>query len=108
MNKVSDIAARTPSVIVRAAFDTCAMCRHLSRYACRRFGLTMRWSDAGPRCRRQAKLIYPNHRLSPCLNEDATRDRSNRLLDPSLTTMLPNFPWLTRQRLSLDVAHPDK
>ena len=26
------------------------------------------------------KLIYPNHRLPPWLTEDATRDRSNRLL----------------------------
>jgi hypothetical protein len=32
------------------------------------------------RCR-PTKLIYANHRLPPWLNEDATRDRSNRLLD---------------------------
>jgi hypothetical protein len=31
--------------------------------------------------RRETKLIYPNHRLPPWLTEDATRDRSNRLLD---------------------------
>jgi hypothetical protein len=30
---------------------------------------------------RQTKLLYPNHRLPPWPNEDATRDRSNRLLD---------------------------
>jgi hypothetical protein len=42
--------------------------------------LTMRLSDAGLR-QRQTKLIYPNHRLPPWLTEDATRDRSNRLLD---------------------------
>jgi hypothetical protein len=40
----------------------------------------MRLSDAGLRCR-QTKLIYPDHRPPPWLNEDATRDRSNRLLD---------------------------
>jgi hypothetical protein len=36
-------------------------------------------SDAGLR-RRKTKLIYPNHRFSQWLNEDDTRDRSNRLL----------------------------
>ena len=40
----------------------------------------MRLSDAGLRCR-EAKLIYPDHRSPPWLTEDATRDRSNRLLD---------------------------
>jgi hypothetical protein len=39
----------------------------------------MRLSDAGLR-RRPMKLIYLNHRLPPWLTEDATRDRSNRLL----------------------------
>ena len=39
----------------------------------------MRLSDAGMR-RRQTELIYPNHRLPPWPNEDAPRDRSNRLL----------------------------
>ena len=42
-------------------------------------GLTMRSCDAGMR-RRQTKLFYPNHRLPPWPNEDAARDRSNRLL----------------------------
>jgi hypothetical protein len=42
--------------------------------------LTMRLSDAGLH-RRPTKLIYPDHRLPPWLNEDATRDRSNRLLE---------------------------
>src|SRR6202035_1526713 len=39
----------------------------------------MRLSDAGLRCR-QTKVLYPDHRLPPWLTEDATRDRSNRLL----------------------------
>jgi hypothetical protein len=39
----------------------------------------MRLSDAGMRCRK-AKAVYLNHRLPPWLTEDATRDRSNRLL----------------------------
>ena len=42
--------------------------------------LTMRLSDAGLRQRR-TKALYPNHRPSPWLIEDAPRDRSNRLLD---------------------------
>jgi hypothetical protein len=37
-------------------------------------------SDAGLR-HRQAKALYLNHRLPSWRNEDATRDRSNRLLD---------------------------
>jgi hypothetical protein len=41
--------------------------------------LTMRLSDAGLR-RRQTELFYPNHRSPPWLTEDATGDRSNRLL----------------------------
>jgi hypothetical protein len=43
----------------------------------------MRLSDAGL-CRRQTKALDPNHRLPPSLNEDVTRDRSNRLLGPQL------------------------
>src|SRR5260221_466885 len=39
----------------------------------------MRLSDAGM-LGRQTKLLYPDHRPSPWLNGDATRDRSNRLL----------------------------
>ena len=42
--------------------------------------LTMRLSDARLR-RRKTKLIYAVHRLPLCLAEDATRDRSNRLLE---------------------------
>ena len=42
--------------------------------------LTMRLSDAGLR-RRQTKALYLDHRPPPWLTEDATRDRSNRLLD---------------------------
>jgi hypothetical protein len=48
----------------------------------------MRLSDAGM-CQRQTKMLYPNHRLPPWLNEDATRDRSNRLLD--FVTPTPAF-----------------
>jgi hypothetical protein len=40
----------------------------------------MRLSDAGLR-QRKTKALYLNHRLPPWLNEDATRDRSNRLLE---------------------------
>jgi hypothetical protein len=43
----------------------------------------MRLSDAGLH-QRQTKALYLNHRLPPWPTEDATRDRSNRLLD--LTT----------------------
>jgi len=43
----------------------------------------MRLSDAGLR-RRQTKMLYPNHRLPPWITEDATRDRSNRLLDAAV------------------------
>jgi uncharacterized DUF497 family protein len=47
----------------------------------------MRLSDAGLR-RRQTTLIYLNHRLPPWLTEDASRDRSNRLLGPNLAQPL--------------------
>jgi hypothetical protein len=46
----------------------------------------MRLSDAGLR-RRQAKLLYLKHRLPPWPNEDAPRDRSNRLLDVARRTL---------------------
>jgi len=39
----------------------------------------MRLSDAGLR-QRQTKALYFNHQPPPWLTEDATRDRSNRLL----------------------------
>src|SRR3984893_7031 len=39
----------------------------------------MRLSDAG--VRRQTKAVYPDHPTPSMANEDATRDRSNRLLD---------------------------
>jgi hypothetical protein len=39
----------------------------------------MRLSDAGLH-QRPTKALYPNHRLPPSLIEDATCDRSNRLL----------------------------
>jgi|SRR5580658_7395260 hypothetical protein len=41
--------------------------------------LTMRLSDAGLH-QRQTKALYPHHLPPPWLTEDATRDRSNRLL----------------------------
>jgi hypothetical protein len=40
----------------------------------------MRLSDEGLH-QPETKLIYPNHRLAPWFTEDATRDRSNRLLE---------------------------
>lgn len=44
----------------------------------------MRLSDAGPR--RQAKAVYPDHQFPPWFTEDATRDRSNRLLGTRATS----------------------
>jgi len=50
--------------------------------------LTMRFSDAGLRCR-ERKLVYPDHRPIPWLTEDAKpRDRSNRLLDGDIARLL--------------------
>jgi hypothetical protein len=45
----------------------------------------MRLSDAGLR-QRQTKALYLNHRSTPWLTEDATRDRSNRLLGVEATS----------------------
>jgi hypothetical protein len=56
----------------------------VGRLRCR---LTMRLSDAGLR-RRQTELIYADHRLPPWLNEDAARDRSNRIVRFTHPTML--------------------
>jgi hypothetical protein len=47
----------------------------------------MKLSGAGLR-QREPKRIYPNHRLPPWLTEDATRDRSNRLLGAGLLERL--------------------
>jgi hypothetical protein len=58
--------------------------------------LTMRLSDAGLR-RRQTKALYLNHRLPPWLNEDATRDRSNRLLDDRAGTNRCDVPTQPRK-----------
>ncbi len=44
----------------------------------------MRLSYAGMRCC-QTKPLYLTHRLSPWFTEDATRDRSNPLLDVDAT-----------------------
>jgi hypothetical protein len=60
--------------------ETLASARSVRAPTAKNRHLTMRLSDAGM-WRRQTKLIYPNHRLPPWLTEDATRDRSNRLLD---------------------------
>src|SRR5258707_12081068 len=50
----------------------------------------MRLSDAGMR-RHQAKLLYPNHRPSPCLTEAGARDRSSRLLGTKMRPSIANL-----------------
>jgi hypothetical protein len=66
----------------------------------------MKLSDAVMRCG-PTKLIYPNHRLPPWLTEDATRDRSNRLLDDITSDLaiehLQRDPW--RRRRPIATAH---
>jgi hypothetical protein len=57
----------------------------------------MRLSDAGLR-QRQTKLIYLNHRSSLWLNEDVTRDRSNRLLDSRATAYRKTAQHVTPNR----------
>jgi hypothetical protein len=47
-------------------------------------------SDAGLH-QRQTKALYPNHRLPPWLTEDATRDRSNRLLGITSSRLAPTL-----------------
>ena len=59
----------------------------------------MRLSDAGLR-RHPTKLIYPNHRLPPGLTEDATRDRSNRLLDVAADLDISNAVRDTKSPLN--------
>jgi hypothetical protein len=59
--------------------------------------LTMRLSDAGLRCR-PTKLIYPNHLFPPSLTEDATRDRSNRLLELIWSALRPGASQHTSPR----------
>jgi hypothetical protein len=55
----------------------------------------MRLSDAGLR-RRERKPLYPDHRLPPWLNEDATRDRLSRLLGIVRITATREFiSWLS-------------
>jgi hypothetical protein len=46
------------------------------------------------------KLIYPNHRSSPWLIEDAARDRSNRLL--GATTSAPSNNDICNRRVHSD------
>ena len=58
--------------------------------------LTMRLSDVRLR-RLKTKLIYLNHRLPPWLTEDATRDRSNRLLDDRVGTNRCDVPTQPRK-----------
>src|SRR5271154_4089698 len=64
----------------------------------------MRLSDAGLH-QRQTEALYPNHRSSPWLTEDATRDRANRLLGnvlPPFVRILADrnhqLRWCTQQR----------
>jgi hypothetical protein len=64
----------------------------------------MRLSDAGLR-RRPTKLIYPDHRLPPWLNEDAARDRSNRLLDASATERDTRNRYVNRQQKMFVLGH---
>jgi hypothetical protein len=69
----------------------CAIPSHTIAIEVARIGnLTVRLSDAGLH-QRQTKALYPDHRLPPWLTEDATRDRSNRLLDDCATFQL-NVP----------------
>src|SRR5882672_7657974 len=63
----------------------------------------MRLSDSGLR-QRQTKALYPNHRLPPWLTEDATRDRSNRLLDAGWTHYFP-AEWTTITRFDIHAFH---
>src|ERR1700722_9280834 len=61
-----------------------------SRVAYYQWCLRMRLTGAGLHQRR-TKALYPYHRLTPSLTEDATRDRSNRLLGvnaPSYASIL--------------------
>jgi hypothetical protein len=62
----------------------------------------MRLSDAGWRCR-QTKLLFPNHRSPPWLTEDATRDRSNRLLDYRAAPA-PKLPLNSADQLTPSLA----
>jgi hypothetical protein len=69
--------------------------------------LTMRLSDAGLHQRR-TKALYPNHRLPPWLTEDATRDRSNRLLgaDLAATRIVQPIIAMATEIISLKWAPP--
>jgi hypothetical protein len=72
MDTTSVVAMIAPSTATSTTFKTAYHPRRIEV-------LTMRLSDAGLH-QRQTKALYPNHRLPPWLNEDAPRDRSNRLL----------------------------
>jgi len=63
----------------------------------------MRLSDAGPH-QRQTKALYPNHRSPPWLTEDATRDRSNRLLDVSQRVELEPLIEVIQQEVVIPTA----
>jgi hypothetical protein len=41
------------------------------------------------------KLIYPNHRFTPCATEVAARDRSNRLLDAYVGLLFWHFQQIS-------------
>jgi hypothetical protein len=63
----------------------------------------MRLSGAGLR-RRRTKALYPNHRLPPWLTEDATRDRSNRLLDDNPQSPASNYGTRIKRRATRKVG----
>jgi hypothetical protein len=57
--------------------------------------------------RLKLKAVYPNHRFPPWLTEDATRDRSNRLLDAWRNirgTASFAVPWISIWRLTLKLS----
>ncbi len=74
-----------------------------------RLHLTMRLSDAEVRPR-QTEMLDPNHRPPPWLTEDATRDRSNRLLDalPRAIKGRESSDGLTRFPMNFIRYYPDK
>ena len=62
----------------------------------------MRLSDAGLH-QRQTKALYPNHRLPLWPNEDAPRDRSNRLLGQY--ARLPSLEFLPKHSAQRRFVH---
>src|SRR5882762_4197586 len=64
----------------------------------------MRLSDAGLRCR-GTKAVYPDHRSPSWPNEDAPRDRSNRLLDHDIGVHAIILRATSDSELSVKVIH---